>query len=450
MDGKETAPRKRFRLKFSHVLIMLLVAGIGSFALFRLHLKSKLQARIDVIRAADYPVTCAELDKWYAIPENAENAADTIMDAFWCYKETDKTNALPLIGQAKLPARTEPLPEEMKASLEKYIADNKEALKLLYKAATIEHYRYPIDLSSVNANLNHLSKLRKCMILLKIEAIWYAENGHSQSATDSMITSLNIARPFVREPLYISQVVRMAYHGLTISSLERCINRTAFTDEQLAGLNRCLIDTEDNSTLFRAYVGDRCYILEILKKPETLEPEVTIDGKQISPMNAIFSELYKAAGLADMEAIIYLDFIDRYIEITKLPAYQRKKASDVLEARLASLSHIHIFIHMFMPTISRIVTIELSSIAGLRAARAGLAVERYRLAAGKLPDSLSDLVPAYLESVPKDPFDGKELRYKKLETGFVVYSIGEDLSDDGGREKTKESENWDITFIVER
>jgi hypothetical protein len=65
-----------------------------------------------------------------------------------------------------------------------------------------------------------------------------------------------------------------------------------------------------------------------------------------------------------------------------------------------------------------------------------------------------DLVPNYLESVPIDPFDGKELRYKKLESGYVVYSIGENLSDDGGTEMPSTSierqriQNWDITFII--
>jgi hypothetical protein len=103
-----------------------------------------------------------------------------------------------------------------------------------------------------------------------------------------------------------------------------------------------------------------------------------------------------------------------------------------------------------MPALSRITTIDTRNIAQLLTARVGLAIERYRLAAGKLPDGLSELVPAYLESVPKDPFDGNEMRYRKLETGFVVYSICEDLSNDGGKEKTKESSNWDLTFIVER
>ena len=181
MNKKETALRKRFRIKFSHVLVILLITGAGAFVYFRLSLKSKLRARIDAIRADGYPVTCAELDKWYTIPENAENAAHTIIDAFWCYREMGEINSLPLIGQAKLPARTEPLTEEMKTSIAQYISDNNETLTLLHKAAAIEHCRYPVDLSSgFEVQLNHhLSKLRKCMMLLKLEAIWYAENGQS-------------------------------------------------------------------------------------------------------------------------------------------------------------------------------------------------------------------------------------------------------------------------------
>ena len=138
MNEKETVSVKRFRLKVFHVLIILLITGVGAFVYFRLSLKSKLQARIDTIRAAGYPVTCAELDKWYTIPENVENAAHTIIDAFWCYREMGEIESLPLVGRAKLPPRTEPLTEEMKASIAQYISDNNETLSLLHKAAAIE------------------------------------------------------------------------------------------------------------------------------------------------------------------------------------------------------------------------------------------------------------------------------------------------------------------------
>jgi len=98
----------------------------------------------------------------------------------------------------------------------------------------------------------------------------------------------------------------------------------------------------------------------------------------------------------------------------------------------------------------------LRNIAQLRTARVGLAIQRYRLATGNLPDTLDALVPTYIDAVPEDPFDGRTLRYEKLETGFVVYSVGEDRRDDGGKERlprgkgTKAPSSWDITFIVER
>ena len=62
----------------------------------------------------------------------------------------------------------------------------------------------------------------------------------------------------------------------------------------------------------------------------------------------------------------------------------------------------------------------------------------------------------YLKAVPLDPFDGKPLRYKKLSPGYVVYSIGEDLSDDGGQEKKcrtssgEKNRPWDVTFTIEK
>ena len=54
-----------------------------------------------------------------------------------------------------------------------------------------------------------------------------------------------------------------------------------------------------------------------------------------------------------------------------------------------------------------------------------------------------------------DPFDGHSLRYKRLEMGYVIYSIGEDGEDNGGRErpvniKSTDKTHYDITFTVER
>ena len=96
---------------------------------------------------------------------------------------------------------------------------------------------------------------------------------------------------------------------------------------------------------------------------------------------------------------------------------------------------------------------ETAQLAIMRCAATALAVERYRLAhAGRIPDSLATLTPALLPTIPLDPFDGRPLRFRSRASGYVVYSIGPDLTDDGGKEHQRGQTNdpRDMTFIVEK
>ena len=456
MDDSETAPRRRRKLKFSHILIVLLFVAIGGFAVFRLSVRSKLRARIETIRAAGYPVTCAELNEWYAIPEGAENAADIIIEAFSYYREWDKTEleSLPIVGRGELPARTEPLAEETKGLVAQYIADNQQALELLHKAAAMKHSRYLVDFSLGHGTLMyHFSDLRKGAMLLKLEAVLHAENNKLNLAARSVTSIFGIAHSLAEEPVLISQLVHTACQGLAVSSLERAINRRVeFTDEQLVKLAQTVTNAEDLSAMSRVFAGEQCMGISIFKDPGALSPGLFGRGIPSAPI----LELYKALGLADMDAVIYLDLMNDYMKTTSLPLHQRQRAASTIEAKLKATSKIHILLHEFMPAFSRVITINIRSIAQLRTVRVALAIQLYRLATGNLPDTLADLVPTYLDTVPEDPFDGRSLRYEKLETGFVVYSVGEDGRDDGGKERLptgkrkKTPSNWDITFIVER
>jgi hypothetical protein len=78
---------------------------------------------------------------------------------------------------------------------------------------------------------------------------------------------------------------------------------------------------------------------------------------------------------------------------------------------------------------------EATALARLRAAQVAVAVERFRVTIGRIPTALSELVPQFLASVPVDPFDGNPVRYRQLQKGYVVYSIGADGRDDHGKER---------------
>ena len=70
--------------------------------------------------------------------------------------------------------------------------------------------------------------------------------------------------------------------------------------------------------------------------------------------------------------------------------------------------------------------IEARSYARILAAKTTVAVERHLIATGKLPESLSELIPSYLASVPLDPFNGEPMHYVTTPDSYAVYSVDED------------------------
>ncbi|MEM9882316.1 MAG: hypothetical protein AAF800_05320 [Planctomycetota bacterium] len=62
-----------------------------------------------------------------------------------------------------------------------------------------------------------------------------------------------------------------------------------------------------------------------------------------------------------------------------------------------------------------------------------VAMAGYRAERGEYPGTLDALVPAWLDAVPIDVYTGEPVRYKIEEGRPVVYSVGPDGEDDGGR-----------------
>ena len=62
-----------------------------------------------------------------------------------------------------------------------------------------------------------------------------------------------------------------------------------------------------------------------------------------------------------------------------------------------------------------------------------LALRAYQTKRGRPPARLDDLVTNYLRRVPPDPFTGQPMAYRPQGTHWLLYSVGPDGVDDGGR-----------------
>jgi len=66
-------------------------------------------------------------------------------------------------------------------------------------------------------------------------------------------------------------------------------------------------------------------------------------------------------------------------------------------------------------------------------ARIACRLERYRLAHGRYPDSLSELVPVYGADLPRDVMSGQSYGYRLLDDrSYLLYSVAWNQKDDGG------------------
>ena len=74
-----------------------------------------------------------------------------------------------------------------------------------------------------------------------------------------------------------------------------------------------------------------------------------------------------------------------------------------------------------------------------------LALRAYELDHGALPQSLSQLVPDYLPTVPIDPFSDKPFHCEltNMASGYTIRSFGPDRDDDNGQPFIRE--NGDLT-----
>jgi hypothetical protein len=131
----------------------------------------------------------------------------------------------------------------------------------------------------------------------------------------------------------------------------------------------------------------------------------------------------------------------RLLDAVRQPWPARSRASAAFREEQAShvreQPRFQVFARWMMPaSFSFIDYLVVPSAAPLtldRCARASLAVERYRREhAGQLPKDLEALVPAYLASVPVDPFTGQSLRFGNTATAYTIYGAGDDGRDDGG------------------
>jgi len=140
---------------------------------------------------------------------------------------------------------------------------------------------------------------------------------------------------------------------------------------------------------------------------------------------------YRVAGLSAFDRLAYLNLAELRDRAFNGPTHELPKSFDEIEARRANVAGYCILTQVLLAAIDGAARTTLDRMARYRALRIIIAVERFRLAEGRVPDSLVELIPAYLDAVPVDPYVEAPMSYTHSGSSYIVYSVGRNGKDDG-------------------
>jgi hypothetical protein len=123
------------------------------------------------------------------------------------------------------------------------------------------------------------------------------------------------------------------------------------------------------------------------------------------------------------------------------PEEKRRQLTQILDDILQSGS---------MRSLSKCDELLLMTTMNRRIVILALAIAEYKAEKGKFPAKLDDLVPGYVKEIPEDFFSGKPLVYKVNDDGkgYVLYSVGPNMKDDGGPDESPKPGADDVGITV--
>ncbi len=357
------------------------------------------------------------------------------------------------------------LTEEELVLLKQWLSDNTDAIEF-FKQASERPYcwwkREAEDNIMLGISMSELSPLRKIAGMMVWQAKLKAYDGHIKEAFDDLLVCYRAGRHLKGPRFLIEQLVGIAIHALSTQSILVILDNQHVDTRLLKDLQTRLEEIIDEDTYTINCEAERFFVLDFIQRCYTNNGRGTgymipdrvqefmgrINGAKVSVQSndeaeeALKFGEFLAISIASAnrrqvmrEVEKFYDSFEKYA--TKTPWQSHKENVD-FEMGLGSWSSLKQA--RYWPVSMLTPTFGVGSKAGycwkaqVDAVITTLAVIRFKQSTGNCPENLEGLVVAgYLKKVPSDPFSDKPLVYKKTDGNFILYSVGLDFKDDGGK-----------------
>ena len=385
---------------------------------------ARLAAQWAAIRAAGEPVTLADLAHPPIPPE--KNAATYLRQADADVRAIDNAITVPdlykLFNSDNVFYPIYPLPPQVQKAIKAACDAHPKAFGLLEQAAACPDYDLRLDytLSSgefISELLPVVQSLRSNVRVLQYR-IWLlvAEKKHDEAMRTALVI-FRLGQHCARNPAFVSYLVAITFQDIAISSADFILQTGPVSKEVRDALDAELAIQERMDGFSAALKSERPFIRDFLAQHP---------GRHFWLINR---------GLWNRRESEYLDKKQSLLVLLRERASYEKieKSFDKADSqwgndpnKYAEESEHNLF-------------------KGIFSALKCVVQTQAKIRCLRVLNSLQTHVPAGSETIPKlselglpaettvDPFNGQPLIVKKLPNGWLVYSVGWNLQDDGGK-----------------
>jgi len=346
-------------------------------------------------------------------------------------------------------------------SVETYLTENKSALDYFRQAATKPHYwpyYAPVEsmpeltgagtfavpgLMESMAMMAHLGDqcsasaktMRQLAFAMEFQIQWETEQGQIDQALSDCVALTQCGRFMASTGLLIEEMVGVAIAALGHKSTLRVLAVADVNETLLASTYRQLDTILRSDKPFMTMEFEKVFMNDLVQRC------FTDDGQGNGRVLASGLILAASSPTSLLKRLLLFDFPNRR-EITKKTEtfYEQLEARSglspwQLHKRPADSEDTNDFWYMdsLGPALRRVVELGWRLKTDNEATLAIIAIKHYQATHGFLPTTLEELLQAGLiSSIPRDYYSDGPLRYHRTDEGFLLYSRGEDMKDDGG------------------
>jgi hypothetical protein len=315
----------------------------------------------------------------------------------------------------------------------------------LRAASTKPRVRYPVEYKldePFSILLPHLAKIKATVSLLALQSSAELAAGKPDAAFKDVQLMLWLTESMREEPFLINQLVRIAALQITAQTIWEGLAQHQWSDAQLQALQARLAQLDFLSSIEMSLGAERAGGLTAIDyarrrgdwsmfydtESGTVAPNSTMarGGALLVPRGWFRMEAANYGQIFEAQQEGVVDLRKRTVDAARMEANSR-----AFEEIFGKKGHValylehRIFARLLLPALRNAARRFAAGQVTADEMAIACAIERFRLANGKVPDTLEALAPKFIAKLPHDTLTGAPFKYERVgETDFVLSSVG--------------------------